>query len=130
MILASVDVRSFVRGFPPFDAQDEATMARVLEGMQIEFFPAGSDIGQHTGDDPEYAYIVRAGAVELLEDGRLVDAEWMADAGPDEAALTAIAFDCRRVAGPSMWMRSSMPSCEPRRAVPSSSDAWRRRRSP
>ena len=73
MILASVDVRSFLRGFPPFDAQDETTIARVLEGMQIEFFPAGSEIGQHTGDVPEYAYVVRAGAVELLEDGRLVD---------------------------------------------------------
>jgi CBS domain-containing protein len=73
MILASVDVRSFVRGFPPFDAQDEATIARVLEGVQIEFFPAGSEIGQHTGDVPEYAYMVRAGAVELLEAGRLVD---------------------------------------------------------
>jgi CBS domain-containing protein len=72
-ILASVDVRGFVRGFPPFDALDEATISSVLEGLQIEFFPAGTAIGQQPEEGPEYAYMVRAGAVELLEDGRIVD---------------------------------------------------------
>jgi CBS domain-containing protein len=68
-----VDVRSFVHSFPPFDTQDDDAIARIVEGMQIEFFPAGSEISQQPGDVPEYAYMVRAGAVELLDGDRVVD---------------------------------------------------------
>ena len=72
-ILGSVDLRSFVRSFPPFDAQDDASLARVIDAMQIEFFPAGSDIPLQSADGKAYAYMVRAGSLDLFEDGRLVD---------------------------------------------------------
>lgn len=68
-----MDVRSFVRSFPPFDAQDDATIARVVDSMQIEFFSAGSVILPQPGEAPEYAFMVRTGAVELLDGDRLVD---------------------------------------------------------
>ena len=72
-ILGSVDLRSFVRSFPPFDAQDDASFARVIDAMQIEFFAAGSDIPLQSANGKAYAYMVRTGSLDLFEDGRLVD---------------------------------------------------------
>jgi CBS domain-containing protein len=68
-----VEVRSFLRDFPPFDALDDATLDRVVDKTTIEFFPAAAVILRQTGEPAKSAYVVRTGAVELLDGDRLVD---------------------------------------------------------
>jgi len=68
-----VDIPSFLRTYPPFDALDEETLARVVQGTEIAFFPAGEVILQRSGEPARAAYVVRSGAVELLDGDGLVD---------------------------------------------------------
>ncbi|HKZ75467.1 MAG TPA: putative nucleotidyltransferase substrate binding domain-containing protein, partial [Actinomycetota bacterium] len=41
--------------------------------VQIEFFPAGTMILQQAGEPARFLYVVRTGAVELLDEGRVLD---------------------------------------------------------
>ncbi len=68
-----MDVATFLRRHPPFDSLDEARFARVAGAVQIEHFPAGAVILRQSGEPARYLYILRKGAVEILDDGRVVD---------------------------------------------------------
>jgi CBS domain-containing protein len=68
-----MNVQEFLSGISPFDALDDEALARAAAAVEIEFFPKGTEIIREAGEPASALYVIRAGAVELLEDGRLVD---------------------------------------------------------
>ena len=68
-----MNVQEFLSGISPFDALDDESLSAAASAVQIEFFPKGTEIIRAAGEPASALYVIRAGAVELLEDGRLVD---------------------------------------------------------
>jgi CBS domain-containing protein len=68
-----MDVAAFLSRHPPFDALDTQTLDRVAAALRVEFFPAGTTILDQSGEPARFLYVVRVGAVELLDEGRLLD---------------------------------------------------------
>ena len=68
-----MDVPSFLRTYPPFDDLDDGRLAEVVLRTHIEFFPEGDWILRASGEPSRFLYVVRRGAVELLEGDDLVD---------------------------------------------------------
>lgn len=68
-----VQVEAFLARYPPFDALPPEELRRVARAVEIAFFPAGSTILLRAGEPAGSLYVVRTGAVELVEDGRVVD---------------------------------------------------------
>ena len=67
-----MDIAGFLRRYPPFDELDAGRpRARLARSVEIEHFPAGTVILQQGGDPAQALYVVRKGAVELLDDGML-----------------------------------------------------------
>lgn len=67
------EVATFLRAFPPFDTASDEALDEVARSTEIEFFPAGSIVLEQGSAPPDHAYVVRAGSVELLDDGRVLD---------------------------------------------------------
>jgi CBS domain-containing protein len=68
-----MDVATFLRGFAPFDALDEERLAAVVGQVEIEHFAPGQVVLREAGEPARFLYVVRKGAVEILDDGRLID---------------------------------------------------------
>jgi len=68
-----MQVEAFLARYPPFDSLTPEALERVARSVQIEFFPAGTTILQQAGEPARFLYVVRAGAVELLDEGRVLD---------------------------------------------------------
>jgi CBS domain-containing protein len=68
-----VDILGFLGRYAPFDQLDPDRLASIARKVEIEHFPAGKDILQRSGEPAHALYVVRKGAVELLDDGRLID---------------------------------------------------------
>jgi CBS domain-containing protein len=68
-----MDVAGFLGRYAPFDELEPDRLIAVARTVEIEHFPAGADILQRAGEPAQALYVVRKGAVELLDDGRLVD---------------------------------------------------------
>ncbi|HET7929094.1 MAG TPA: DUF294 nucleotidyltransferase-like domain-containing protein, partial [Actinomycetota bacterium] len=68
-----MDIPSFLRTTPPFDDLDEERLADVVQHTHIEFFEQGSLILRESGEPSQFLYVVRRGAVEVLEAGEIVD---------------------------------------------------------
>jgi CBS domain-containing protein len=68
-----MDVAAFLARYPPFDDLDGERLAGVARSVLIEFFPAGTTILEQGGKPADHLYVVRSGAVEILDDGNLVD---------------------------------------------------------
>jgi CBS domain-containing protein len=68
-----VDIAGFLGRYPPFDGLSAERLAAVAAEVQIEHLPAGTVVLQQDGAPAEHLYVVRKGAVELLDDGRLLD---------------------------------------------------------
>ena len=68
-----MDIAGFLRRYPPFDELDDDGLARLARSVEIEHFPADTVILQQGGDPAQALYVVRKGAVELLDDGMLLD---------------------------------------------------------
>jgi CBS domain-containing protein len=66
-------VEGFLGTHPPFDHLSPADLADVASSVQVEFFPAGAVILHRLGTPAEFVYVVRTGAVRLVDDGRVVD---------------------------------------------------------
>jgi len=69
----SMDVTAFLGRHPPFEGLDPERLASIARAVLIEFFPAGETILDQGGDQAQHLYVIRSGAVEIVEDGRLVD---------------------------------------------------------
>lgn len=70
---AVIAVDAFLRRYPPFDDLSDPDLERVASATQIEFFPAGTEILRQGGSPASFLYVVRTGAVELLDEGVVVD---------------------------------------------------------
>jgi CBS domain-containing protein len=68
-----MDIPSFLRMYPPFDDLDDERLADVVRHTHIEFFPEGTVILQESGRPAGFLYVVRRGAVTVLEAGEIVD---------------------------------------------------------
>ena len=68
-----MDVAGFLAAYPPFDGLDGDQLRRIASATQVEFFPADTTILERSGEPAAYLYVVRKGAVEILDQGRLVD---------------------------------------------------------
>ncbi|MGH2994573.1 MAG: putative nucleotidyltransferase substrate binding domain-containing protein [Solirubrobacterales bacterium] len=67
------DIVEFLRLHPPFDDLDEATLEELARTVEVEFFAAGATIFRQ-GDEPmKHVRVVRRGAVELGDRGRVLD---------------------------------------------------------
>ena len=68
-----MQVESFLVRFPPFDALEDGAMDRIAAATQIGFFPDGSTILTRGGPPSTFLYVVRTGAVELVDDDTVID---------------------------------------------------------
>ena len=66
-------MESFLARCPPFSALRADELHRIAGSAQIEYFPAGTTILRQAGEPARFLYVVRKGAVELLDRGRVVD---------------------------------------------------------
>jgi len=67
------DIASFLSSHPPFDALEAGETARVAAVTETESFPAGKTIFSQGAGPVEYVWVVRAGAVEIIHNGRVLD---------------------------------------------------------
>ncbi len=68
-----MDIPSFLRMYPPFEELEEERLSNVVRHTHIEFFPAGQVILQQSGEPARFLYVVRTGAVELIDEDQVVD---------------------------------------------------------
>jgi CBS domain-containing protein len=68
-----VDVAGFLGRYPPFDSMDADGLDGVAAVVEIEHFAPGVTILQQAGRPAEFLYVIRKGAVEILDDGNLID---------------------------------------------------------
>ena len=67
------DIAEFLRGRDPFSGLDEEDLDALAAKTEVEFFPAGTRILPQ-GEQPQgRVRVIRRGAVELLDRGRLAD---------------------------------------------------------
>src|SRR5205823_14512057 len=68
-----MDVAAFLAKHPPFDALSPERLDLVAGSVRIEYFPQGTVILQEGGEPAAFFYVVRKGAVELLDGGQVLD---------------------------------------------------------
>jgi len=67
------DIDSFLGSHPPFDGVGADELARVAAVTEIEAFPRGKTIFSEGTGPVEYLRVVRAGSVEVLHEGQVLD---------------------------------------------------------
>lgn len=68
-----MQAEAFLARFPPFDALDPSELSEVAGASRLETYAAGTTILQQGGEPAGALYVVRSGAVELLDDGNAID---------------------------------------------------------
>jgi CBS domain-containing protein len=63
----------FLSGQPPFDALDAADMDRLVAHVEVEYFAAGAVVVPEDENRLEHLWVVRTGALEVLDRGHVVD---------------------------------------------------------
>jgi CBS domain-containing protein len=67
------DVAEFLKAHEPFSGLDDADLDRLAERAKVEFFTAGTIIFKQGQPPPDEIRVIRRGAVELVEEGRVLD---------------------------------------------------------
>ena len=67
------DIVEFLRWYPPFNELDPMAVEHLGSAVEIEFHPAGEIIFSQGGQPMEFLRVIRAGAVEVLNDGQVLD---------------------------------------------------------
>ena len=67
------DIVEFLVQCPPFDAFGPGAVERLAGAVEVEFHPAGATIFAQGAEAVEFLRVIRAGAVEVLDDGRVLD---------------------------------------------------------
>jgi CBS domain-containing protein len=67
------EIAEFLCTVPPFDALEPEQLEQVAAACTIEFVPAGQTILAQSGAPATEARVVRRGAVELIDRGRVLD---------------------------------------------------------
>ena len=68
-----MDIAGFLSRYPPFDGLSQDHLELAAGAVEIEHEPEGTVILQQGGEPSLHLYVVRKGAVELLDDGRMLD---------------------------------------------------------
>jgi CBS domain-containing protein len=68
-----MDVAGFLRAFPPFDGLTEVQLQQIAGSVEVEHFAEGDVVLEQGGAPAKALYIVRKGAVELIDSGTVVD---------------------------------------------------------
>lgn len=71
--LAIHNVAEFLKAHAPFSGLGEADVDRLAERAKVESFTAGTTIFEQGQPPPDVVRVVRRGAVELVEQGRVLD---------------------------------------------------------
>ncbi|MCU0314868.1 MAG: hypothetical protein MUC84_12520, partial [Solirubrobacteraceae bacterium] len=66
------EVAEFLRRHAPFDGLDPGALERVAAGAEIAYHPAGALLLEESADGGPVG-VVRTGAVELVDRGRVLD---------------------------------------------------------
>ena len=67
------DIIEFLRQYPPFCEFDPASVERLAGAVEVEFHPSGEVIFAKGAAPTEFLRVIRAGAVEVVNDGRVLD---------------------------------------------------------
>jgi CBS domain-containing protein len=67
------DIVEFLRRHEPFDALSEEAVEGLARSVEVEFFSTGATILRQGGGPLQHVWIVRRGAVELVDRGRVLD---------------------------------------------------------
>ncbi len=67
------DVAEFLKEHDPFSGLDAPTLERLAENVEVEFFGAGTTIFKQGEDSLDKVRVIRRGAVELVDHGRVLD---------------------------------------------------------
>ncbi|MBC7183071.1 MAG: cyclic nucleotide-binding domain-containing protein, partial [Marinobacter sp.] len=60
-----IDIRNHMAQYPPFDEMAEELLDKVVDGIEVVYFKAGTQILEF-GDSNNWLYYVRSGAVEIF----------------------------------------------------------------
>src|SRR5436305_1747861 len=67
------EIAEFLARHPPFDTLDDDQLAEVAAVVEIEYAQAGTTVLEQAVEAPSFAWVIRRGAVELLDGARIVD---------------------------------------------------------
>jgi CBS domain-containing protein len=67
------EIAEFLQLHPPFDTLDPDELAAVAAACEIEYAEAGTVVLEQAVETPGHAWVVRRGAVELMDGRRIVD---------------------------------------------------------
>ena len=67
------DVARFLVQFAPFQDLDAEQLDDLAGHIEVRSFPDGADILRQAGDPASHLFVIRRGAVELLDDGHVID---------------------------------------------------------
>ncbi len=81
----------FLGDQPPYDALDSEELRRLVRSLEVEYFSAGSMIVQADQQPLDHLWVVRSGAVEVLDRGRVVDHLGPGDTFGHISVLTGLA---------------------------------------
>jgi CBS domain-containing protein len=71
--VAVQQIADFLGSQPPFDALDEDDLARLVGRLEVEYFAAGAVVVAEDAARLDHLWVVRTGALEVLDRGRVVD---------------------------------------------------------
>jgi len=72
-VTAIPEIVEFLMRFPPFDAFGTEVVERLAGGVEVEFHRAGAMIFSKGAEGVDALRVVRVGAVEVVDDGRVLD---------------------------------------------------------
>ncbi len=81
----------FLGSQPPYDALGADELERLVHDLEVEYFAAGSTIVQADGPPLDHLWVVRTGAVEVVDRGRVVDHLGPGDTFGHISVLTGLA---------------------------------------
>jgi CBS domain-containing protein len=81
----------FLGSQPPYDALGADDLERLVTDLEVEYFAAGSPIVEADGPRLDHLWVVRAGAVEVVDRGRVVDQLGPGDTFGHISVLTGLA---------------------------------------
>ena len=67
------DIAEFLRQYPPFSELDPDSVASLAGAVEVEFFASGATIFAKGAPRVEFLRVIRAGAVEVVNDGSVLD---------------------------------------------------------
>jgi CBS domain-containing protein len=93
------DIIEFLRQYPPFCEFDPASVERLAGAVEVEFHPSGEVIFAKGAPPTEFLRVIRAGAVEVVNDGRVLDLMGPGEMFGHASMLSGLApdFDARAV---------------------------------